>query len=121
VTKSTMPSGSLGERELAPQTNNVDSGTTQPLLETPRPSDAPFWCRDCGRRWASLVEVHCAVCHLHFSHYSSFDKHLSGVENVKHRDPSQMHRKSGDPVFESTQTPHGITWHGYAPGPHPFA
>lgn len=32
-------------------------------------------CQGCTRRWTSLVQAHCSVCHRHFGSASLFDRH----------------------------------------------
>lgn len=45
-------------------------------------------CVKCGRRWKSCREVHCAVCHEHFSAYSGFDEHKYPIGVGGCKDPA---------------------------------
>jgi hypothetical protein len=48
-------------------------------------------CFDCHRTWRmATVEVHCAVCHEHFSCYGAFDEHLRGTVTVEHLAPGSV-------------------------------
>ena len=71
-----------------------------------------FSCRDCRREWNARGEVHCAVCHAHFSGWSGFDAHILQVgENVSHRDPGTAERpKVGGRLFSGLSTPLGTIW-----------
>jgi hypothetical protein len=71
-----------------------------------------FSCRDCHRQWNAQGEVHCPVCHGHFSGYLSYDLHIRQVgERVSNIDPGTAERpKAGGPVFGGLSTPLGTIW-----------
>jgi hypothetical protein len=61
-----------------------------------------FSCRDCGRQWNATSEVHCAVCHHHFSGYTTYDLHLA---DGQHRDPGEItHGETFEPLLVGLRT-----------------
>ena len=71
---------------------------------------AQFSCRDCGRQWNALGEVHCPECHHHFSGYTAFDIHLA---DGRHRNPGEFtHRETLQRLLVGLRTPLGTIWQG---------
>ena len=100
----------------------VRPGATQapgPLLNTTPPTgeasspvpdaaDPRGWthCRDCGRRWKSKGECHCAKCHHQFSGESAFSRH----ERTCPRDPGSVTAEDGRPMFRAVGPVDGQVW-----------
>lgn len=77
-------------------------------------SQAPWSCNGCGRRWASLVQAHCPVCHEHFGTDGLADRHRVGPMSArKCLAPPSVRRQDGREVFRATETAHGTVWRSY--------
>ena len=59
-------------------------------------------CRDCGLRWQSPAQAHCAACHRQFGSSAAFGRHQRTDDEGCPwcSDPSEMLTKRGDPVFK---------------------
>lgn len=71
-------------------------------------------CRECGRRWKSVAEGHCASCHFHFRG-TAFNDHQSFTEYGEDCLPPEkwQNRTKGDTAPQqlvATQTEFGVTW-----------
>lgn len=60
---------------IAPAGHHVEWSDRIRLMAESTERRPPWSCRDCGRRWASLVQAHCVVCHQHFSGMTAADRH----------------------------------------------
>lgn len=68
-------------------------------------------CRDCGRRWTSLVQAHCTVCHEHFGTDGLADRHRKALTCLP---PLSVTNQRGEPVFRVVRDSFGLTWRSSA-------
>lgn len=85
---------------------------SQPDLDESAPRRAAASVCGCGRRSASLTQVHCVTCHHQFSGITSFDRHRDGPHEGERvcLDPAGIMDKKGAAVFEPSQERHGVVW-----------
>lgn len=70
-------------------------------------SRAPWSCR-CGRRWSSLAQAHCVVCHEHFATVGVADMH--GPKDGVCTPPAEVVKKSGEPKLRLSHEAEGPVW-----------
>lgn len=73
-------------------------------------------CSGCGRRWSSLTQAHCQLCHEHFATHGTADKHhtYGPRREVSCLSPAQVRTKSGQRVFRLSEEREGPVWRSYA-------
>jgi len=64
-------------------------------------------CRVCHRSWTGLKEIHCVVCHEHFSTPNNLDLHKDGTKCIL---PQDVKNSKGETLMKSTEGPNGVTW-----------
>lgn len=69
----------------------------------------------CGRRWTSLTQAHCQMCHRQFASVSLADKHHTYDEarRATCHDPEYVRSKRGVPVFRSSPEVGGPVWRSF--------
>jgi hypothetical protein len=66
-------------------------------------------CRVCHRSWRGLKEIHCVVCHEHFSTPNNLDLHKDGSKCIP---PQDVRNQKGESLMKSREGAHGQTWVG---------
>ena len=83
-------------------------------MSTPR---GQWSCGGCDRRWQSLSQAHCTVCHEHFSTVGVADLHHTFGLNraMTCHDPGSLRAKrgEGDPVYRLASDAYGAVWRSY--------
>jgi hypothetical protein len=89
-------------------------------MMVPRPSTtdtAPrrAGCSGCQRRWSSLTQAHCQLCHEHFASHGLADKHHTYDERRKPtcHPPAQVRTKGGQRVFRLSEEAEGPVWRSF--------
>jgi hypothetical protein len=67
---------------------------------------APWSCR-CGRRWASLTQAHCSVCHQQFASVGVSDHHQRDGVCMW---PADVTKKNGEPRYRASSEAEGVVW-----------
>lgn len=74
------------------------------------PTKRPPWSCGCGRRWTSLTQAHCTVCHEHFATVGVSDAHQTDGRCTY---PAEVTRKNGTPVYRLSREAEGDVWRSF--------
>lgn len=79
-----------------------------PDAEVAQPDRTPLGICRCGRKWGSLRQCHCTLCHQQFSTVHWFDEHRAGRDAHSCHDILRFTDNNGEPRFK-------ISWDAWGP------
>lgn len=111
-----MSTSSLRETNVSvAESSHTDQAPAGPQIPHPEASRAPWSCK-CGRRWRSLTQAHCTVCHEHFGTYGLADKHQTFGPNREmtcHPPAEVVTKETQKRVFRLSEEADGPVWRTY--------